>query len=588
MTTTLLTGGALEYDTLVRALTNQAARRPDRVAYSFLHYPDSSSQHGETESLTYAEIDRAARAYAATLLQVARPGDRAVLLLPPGLEYVKAFFGCLYAGIIAVPLYPPSAHNSNGRIDAVCVDADPACLVTTDGALTNVTAWLDNSPTDTTRLIVTTGEVDEKLAIDWEPVLVDREQIALLQYTSGSTRTPAGVMVPHRGLLDNARQVYEMMYHVGIAADEEVGFVSWLPLFHDMGLMVGVIMPIINGHGVVQMSPTSFLRRPQRWLQAISDHPAQVFAASPNVGYELCAERIGPKELEGIDLSRWRYALSGAEPVRVSTIEKFHAAFADHGLARSSLIAGYGLAESTLIVSVNWRTQSGVQTLTVDRDALASGQVVVARDGADIVSGGAAAPGTTIQIVDPETREPLPEDRLGEIWVAGPAVCTGYYNRPAETEHTFRGELAPRDGKYYLRTGDIGFLHDGEVYPTTRLKDLIIIDGRNYYPPDLEDAAEQAHPLVLPGRCSAFSVEVGVQEKIVVLIEARIPADDQATAQELRNAVREAIFTIHDVGVHEVVLLGPGAIPRTSSGKIQRSASRTAYLDGTLRLPGAK
>ncbi|WP_405163426.1 fatty acyl-AMP ligase [Nocardia sp. NBC_01499] len=586
MTTTLLTGGALEYDTLVRALTNQAAQRPDKVAYSFLHYPDSTSKHGETESLTYAEIDRAARAYAATLLQVAHPGDRAVLLLPPGLEYVKAFFGCLYAGIIAVPLYPPSAHNANGRIDAVCVDADPACIVTTDGALANVTAWLDNSPTDTTRLIVTTGEVDEKLAVDWEPVLVDREQIALLQYTSGSTRTPAGVMVPHRGLLDNARQVYEMMYHVGISAEDEVGFVSWLPLFHDMGLMVGVIMPIISGHGVVQMSPTSFLRRPERWLQAISDNPAQVFAASPNVGYELCAERIGPTELEGIDLSRWRYALSGAEPVRVSTIEKFHAAFADNGLARSSLIAGYGLAESTLIVSVNWRTLSGVETITVDRDALAGGQVVVAKDGADIVSGGSAAPGTTIQIVDPETKLPLPEDQLGEIWVHGPAVCTGYYNRPEETEYTFRAELVPRDGKYYLRTGDIGFLHDGEVYPTTRLKDLIIIDGRNYYPPDLEDAAEQAHSLVLPGRCSAFSVEVGVQEKIVVLIEARIPAEDETTAQELRNAVRQAIFSIHDVGVHEVVLLGPGAIPRTSSGKIQRSASRTAYLDGSLR--GAK
>ncbi|MFB8280066.1 fatty acyl-AMP ligase [Nocardia colli] len=583
MTTTLLTGGALEYDTLVRALTNQAAQRPDKVAYSFLSYPDSTSKHGETESLTYAEIDRAARAYAATLLQVAHPGDRAVLLLPPGLEYVKAFFGCLYAGIIAVPLYPPSAHNSNGRIDAVCVDSDPACIVTTDGSLANVTAWLDNSPTDTTRLIVTTGEVDEKLAIDWEPVLVDREQIALLQYTSGSTRTPAGVMVPHRGLLDNARQVYEMMYHVGISAEDEVGFVSWLPLFHDMGLMVGVIMPIISGHGVVQMSPTSFLRRPERWLQAISDNPAQIFAASPNVGYELCAERIGPKELEGIDLSRWRYALSGAEPVRVSTIEKFHAAFAEHGLARSSLIAGYGLAESTLIVSVNWRTLSGVQTLTVDRDALAAGRVVVAKNGADIVSGGAAAPGTTIQIVDPETRLALPEDRLGEIWVSGPAVCTGYYNRPEETEYTFRGELSPRDGKYYLRTGDIGFLHDGEVYPTTRLKDLIIIDGRNYYPPDLEDAAEQSHSLVLPGRCSAFSVEVGVQEKIVVLIEARIPSGDETIAQELRNAVRQAIFSIHDVGVHEVVLLGPGAIPRTSSGKIQRSASRTAYLDGTLR-----
>ncbi|WP_069166750.1 fatty acyl-AMP ligase [Nocardia altamirensis] len=586
MTTTLLTGGDLEYDTLVRALTTQATQRPNKVAYSFVSYPDSSSAYGETESLTYAEIDRAARAYAATLLQVAHPGDRAVLLLPPGLEYVKAFFGCLYAGIIAVPLYPPSAHNSNGRIDAVCVDADPACIVTTDGALANVTGWLDNSPTDTTRLIVTTGEVDEKLAIDWTPVLVDREQIALLQYTSGSTRSPAGVMVPHRGLLSNARQTYDMMYHVGISAEDEVGFVSWLPLFHDMGLMVGVIMPIINGHGVVQMAPTSFVRRPARWLRAISDTPAQIFAASPNVGYELCAERITAAELEGIDLSNWRYALSGAEPVRVSTIRKFHAAFADHGLKESTLIAGYGLAESTLLVSGNWRTLSGVQTVTVDREALAAGQMVIAEDGADIVSGGAAAPGTTIEIVDPETRVALPEGRLGEIWVSSPSVCTGYFNRPEETEQTFRGELSPRNGKYYLRTGDIGFLYQGEVYPTTRLKDLIIIDGRNYYPPDLEDAAEKSHPLVLPGRCSAFSIEVGVQEKIVVLIEARVK--DEATVQELRQAVREAIFTVHDVGVHEVVLLNPGAIPRTSSGKIQRSASRTAYLDGTLRVQGSK
>ncbi|MFI9502946.1 fatty acyl-AMP ligase [Nocardia sp. NPDC052566] len=585
MSASLLTAGQLEYDTLVHALTVQSRQRPDQIAYSHLGYPDPRAARGTTTSLTYGEIDRAARAFAVTLLQVAQPGDRAVLLLPPGLDYVKAFFGCLYAGIIAVPLYPPSTHNANGRLDAVCVDADPACLVTTDAEMSKVTAWLDTSPIDTTRLVLSTSEVDE--SVYFEPAPQGGEQIALLQYTSGSTRAPAGVMVPHRGLLANAAQVYELLSHVGLSGSD-LTFVSWLPLFHDMGLMVGVILPIIKGNGVVQMSPTAFLRRPERWLQTISDIPTPTVSAAPNVGYELCADRVDPGQIDGLDLSRWRFSLAGAEPVRVSTMRKFHAAFAGYGLSASTLVAGYGLAEATLIVSANWRTEAGIETLTVDRDALAQGKVIVTEgEGAQVVSAGAAVPGTRIVIVDPETGLPLPDDELGEVWVSGPAIATGYFNRPEETEQTFGGLLCPSDGTRYLRTGDIGFLHDGELYPTSRLKDLIIVDGRNFYPPDLEATAEAAHPLVLPGRCSIFSIDGETGEKIVVLVEARMSVgspEGAAAAAALRNAVRQAIFDTHEVGVHEVLLLGPGGIPRTSSGKIQRAASRTAYLGGALRV----
>ncbi|NQE85756.1 fatty acyl-AMP ligase [Nocardia terpenica] len=592
MTATLPTAPAVQYETMIHALRTHAERRPDAIAYSFVNYPDPQDPHGETTSLTFHEMDRAARAFAATLQPIAEPGERAVLLLPPGLDYVKAFFGCLYAGIIAVPLFPPSTHNANGRLDAVCTDADPACLITTDDDMARVTSWLDASPTDSTRLIVSTGEVDDAFAATWDWPDVDPEQSALLQYTSGSTRTPAGVMVPHRGLLANGRQVYDTLGRVGLGKDDDLAFVSWLPLFHDMGLMVGVVLPIIAGHQVVQLSASSFLRRPERWLQAISDAPQQTFAAAPNLGYELCAERITADQRARLDLSRWRYGLAGAEPVRVATVHKFREAFAPCGLSESTLCAGYGLAESTLIVSVNWETRGGIRILTVDREELAKGVVAVTdSDGAEVVGAGSAVPGTTIAIVDPETRELLPEGRLGEVWVTGPAIANGYYNRPEETEAAFRARLSPPDGTHYLRTGDIGFLHDGELYLTTRLKDLIIVDGRNFYPPDLEDTAEQAHALVLPGRCSAFAVTEGDREKIVVLVEARLQVGTEegaATAAELRKAVRQAIFDVHEVGVHEVVLVAPGAIPRTSSGKIQRSASRQAYLDQSLRVLRAK
>ncbi|RDI68871.1 fatty acyl-AMP ligase [Nocardia pseudobrasiliensis] len=593
MTATIPTAPAVRYDTMVRALRAQAEIRPDAVAYNFLHYPDTQDPHGVKEPITFAEIDRYARAFAVSVLQLAQPGERAVLLLPPGLDYVKAFFGCLYAGIVAVPLFPPSMHNANGRLDAVCTDADPACLITTDDEMARVTAWLDESPIETTRLVLSTGEVDQALADKWEYPAIDAEHTALLQYTSGSTRTPAGVMVPHRGLLANAHQIYDVYARTGLDVEgDDMAFVSWLPLFHDMGLMVGVVMPVINGHQVIQLSASAFLRRPERWLQAISDVPQQTFSASPNLGYELCTQRIDTEQRARLDLSRWRYGLAGAEPVRVSTMRRFNELFGPQGLREKTLCAGFGLAEATLIVSAPWRTGGGVQTITVDRDQLANGVAVpVEGEGAEIVGAGWAVPGVEMLIVDPATREPLPEHGLGEVWVDSPALASGYFNRPEETEQTFRAELATGDGRYYMRTGDIGFLHDGELYLTSRLKDLIIVDGRNFYPPDLEATAEQAHPLVLPSRCSIFSIDDNDREKIVVLVEARLNLNSDegaATAAELRNSVRQAIFDVHEVGVHDVALVAPGAIPRTSSGKIQRSASRKAYLDGSLRVLRAR
>ncbi|MFI1917561.1 fatty acyl-AMP ligase [Nocardia sp. NPDC020380] len=595
MTATSPIAPAIGHDTMISALRACAAQHPDAAAYSVVDYPDPQDAHGVTTTLTFAEIDTAARAFAAGLLQVAQPGERAALLLPPGADYVTAFFGCLYAGITAVPLSPPGTHNAGDRLGAVCADADPACLITSDAETAGVTAWLDTAPSDITRMLLSTGEIDASLAGSWQPPDVDGEYTALLQYTSGSTRTPAGVMVPHRGLLANGRQVYDVFDRVDLGADEDLAFVSWLPLFHDMGLMVGVVLPIIRGHRVVQMSPSAFLRRPERWLQAISDLPQQTFSAAPNLGYELCAQRIAADRCTELDLSRWRYSLAGAEPVRAETMRRFQAAFGPYGLSESTLCAGYGLAESTLIVSVNWRTRGGIQTLTVDRDLLAEGVAAVVdstgdssgeSNTAEVVGAGSAVPGTKITIVDPVSFAPLPEDRLGEVWVTGPAIASGYFGRPEETTEVFEAELSPSDGTRYLRTGDIGFLHDDELYLTTRLKDLIIVDGRNLYPPDLETTAEQAHSLVIPGRCSIFGVDDGRREQIVVLVEARLrlgTTDGDSTADQLRTAVRQAIFDTHSVGVHEVVLVAPGAIPRTSSGKIQRSASRRAYLDATLR-----
>jgi len=438
-------------------------------------------------------------------------------------------------------------------------------------------------------MVLGTDEIDEGLADDWQYCPPDPDGTAFLQYTSGTTRSPAGVVISHRNLVVNAVQIAG---HAGMSAATVA--VSWLPLFHDMGMMFGLVLPLVLGARSVQLSPAAFLYQPARWLRLITDLGGTVTAA-PDFAFNLCVDRISAEQRAGLDLSTLQCVVSGAERVRAPTLRRFQESFAGQGFSPSAWAPGFGLAEATLAVTGSVQTDQP-RVLAVDRTLIAKGTVRVAADesaaacATEVVSCGPPISGLRMAIVAPDSREPLPEDQVGEVWVHGPSVATGYFRRPDETSRVFGGELSAPDGKRYLRTGDLGFLHGGELYLVGRIKDLIIVDGRNQYPPDLEQTAEQAHPAIRNGGCAVFGIEDSELERIVVVVEVAAEAlarDRAATLEDLRAAVRREIAASHEVSVFDVVPVKRGAIPRTTSGKLRRSSCREAYLDGGLITPDA-
>ena len=570
-------------ETFAQLLHTRAHDQPDRLAYAFL-------ADGETEELrlTYAETDRRARAVAACLREAgARPGARAMIVLPPGLDYVTAIFGCLYAGVVAVPVYPPDPfqlERSLPRLRAVARDAAPEYGLTSAPLL----GFLD----EVTRLAPELGAL-RWLAVDTAPdpagdggpVTVGRDATALLQYTSGSTATPRGVMLTHANLLHNSGLIQDFFH----ATPDSRGLV-WLPPYHDMGLIGGLLQPLYGGFPVTLMSPLHFLEDPMRWLRAI-DRFGATASGGPNFAYDLCARKCDPEQAARLDLSSWRVAFNGAEPVRPETLRRFAETFAASGFHPDAFLPCYGLAEATLIVSgTGGRTGSDpapaaavAPAVEVDRDALARHEVAPPGDGAAVrlTACGPGAPGQRIAIVDPVTRTRRPPDRVGEIWVSGPSVAAGYWGRPEDTERVFAARLADGDGPY-LRTGDLGFLHDGQLVVTGRLTDLIVIRGRNHYPQDIELTAERADPVLRPGCAAAFLLPADGPDHHLVLVQEvrRQPAAIDVPGVVAR--IREAVAREHGLRVHTVVLIPAGAMPKTSSGKVQRRRCRDHLLAGRL------
>jgi 8-amino-7-oxononanoate synthase len=558
--------------TLVELLRFRAESSGDRIVYRFLPGDGKPEQR-----ISYHELDRRARALAGRIRESASKGDRALLLIPPGLEYVAAYFGCLYAGVIAVPAYPPNPRRPDHRIPSIVADCEPAVALTTAALLSRIDQWRGG---DERLAALRWMAVDE--ASDAPPLLDARitdTDTAMLQYTSGSTASPKGVVLTHRNLLHNLAQI-RSAFHVTHGADD-VG-VFWLPPFHDMGLIGGILQPCYVGRGAVLMSSATFLQRPLSWLQAMSTYRATTSAA-PNFAFDLCVERIKPEEMRGLDLSSWSTVFDGAEPIRADTIDRFSRAFADTGFRRDAFFPCYGLAEATLFVSGGpWG--HGPYVLDVSRAALEEKRVVpaTAGDRLRLVSSGAPASGQLLRIVDPETRRPCPERRVGEIWVSGASVAASYWNNPGETGATF-GAVTEGDGHAYLRTGDLGFLDDGQLFVTGRLKDLIILDGRNYYPQDLELAAERSHPSLRPGHAAAFALDGGGERKERLAIAVEVTRHHrEAESEVVFAAVRRALAEREGVLPDVVVLVRQNGIPRTSSGKVQRRATRSMLLDGTL------
>lgn len=581
------------FSTLAEVLAWRALRQPGRLAYAYL-------LDGEVEGgrLTYAELDWEARAIGALLQSYCAGGQRALLIYPTGLEFIAAFFGCLYADVIAVPLPPPTAtqqQRSFPRLRAIANDAQPSVALTTSSILAKVEALFTQVPELATMRWVATDKLTTGLASEWRQPAATSDSLALLQYTSGSTTVPRGVMVSHGNLLHNSANVnhaFELTPDRGVS-------VSWLPVFHDMGLTNGIVQPTYVGRPCYILPPQSFLQRPVRWLRAISQYGGAV-SGGPNFAYELCARKVTPDQCENLDLSSWYAAYNGAEPIRADTLKRFSETFAGYGFRPSYLYPCYGLAEATLMVSGGplkaEPTLYAAQAAALEQNCVAeaSDQQQNVRT---LVGCGHAMPDTKIVIVHPEFLTRCAAEGVGEIWVSGPTVSRGYWNRPEETERTLRAYLDDGEGPF-LRTGDLGFLKDGELFVTGRLKDLIIIGGRNLYPNDIELTVEQSHPAIRSGCCAAFSVDVAHEERLIVAaeVERRYRTADSQNRNRtpqlhprplldigaMVRAIRRAVAEEHDVRVHAAVLLRAGSLPKTPSGKVQRNLCQASFLNGTL------
>ena len=558
--------------TLVELLRWRADSSPDRVVYRFL------PGDGKPEiRITYAELDRRARMLASRIADVAAQGDRALLLVPAGIDYVSAYFACLYSGVVAVPAYPPNPRRPDPRIPGIVADCEPVVALTTASLLSRLDQWRGDDPRlASVHWIAVDEPVDFPSASDRT---VNADDLAMLQYTSGSTAAPKGVMLTHQNLLHNLRLI-RSAFHVEHGADD-VG-VFWLPPFHDMGLIGGILQPCYVGRGAVLMSSATFLQRPLAWLEAMSSYRATTSAA-PNFAFDLCVERIKPEEIRGLDLSSWHTVFDGAEPIRADTIDRFCRVFGEVGFRREAFFPCYGLAEATLFVSGGPWGQ-GPSVLDVSRSALEEKRVGPARAGdrLRLVSSGAPATGQQVRIVDPDAQLECDERRVGEIWVAGDSVASGYWNREAETAATFGARIAGVN-QPFLRTGDLGFLDDGQLFVTGRLKDLVILAGRNYYPQDLELAAERSHPSLRPGHAAAFAVPEDGRERLAIALEVtrhHRESDNEAVFSAVRRVLAEREGVLPDV----VVLVKQNGIPRTSSGKVQRRATRQMLQDGTLEV----
>ena len=558
--------------TALDLLIRRGAEEYDSPAYTFLRDGEA-----DESNVTYGDLDKRARAIGAWLKSQAGSGERVLLFYPQGLDFLAAFFGCLYGGVIAVPAYPPGLIRLDRvllRLRSMVQDAQPKIGLTSSSLLPLIEQYKTHHEYLNSIRWVTDETVSEELATEWKYPDVNSDTVAFLQYTSGSTDSPKGVMVTHRNVLEMVQMIETAS---GYTRDSTI--VGWVPFAHDLGLVGRALLSVYLGARSVFMSPEAFLQKPARWLRAISRYRS-VVSAGPNFAYELCVRRITAEQRAQLDLTNWSTAVVASEPANPDTLERFATTFAPCGFRREAFSNQYGLAEATLLVTcANDPRVLRVKEVSSDPNTIniePPENVPCNR----LVSAGRAARGETVLVVDPQTNIPCPPDRIGEIWVSGDHVAQGYWNKPDETEKTFRAYLADRREGPFLQTGDLGFFHDSELFVTGRLKDLIIIRGRNYYPPDIESTMRECYDGHLVESAVAFSIEEKGEERLVLIQEMRNLQD--IAAEELIEKIRRAVLEQHEVWPYGVVLVKSGNIPRTSSGKPQRRACRKAFLNGQL------
>ncbi|HLJ65426.1 MAG TPA: fatty acyl-AMP ligase, partial [Stellaceae bacterium] len=564
---------------LVDILRHRAQIQANERAYVFL-----ADRGGEEAAMSFAELDHRARALAAHLRVAAGVGERALLLFPPGLDFLVGFFGCLYAGIIAVPMMLPRRYRPQESNRSIVEDCAPRFALTCSSFMASARPSLADLPRARAIDWIAVDEAPSgspsglgvSNAITFEPT---RDTLAFLQYTSGSTSAPKGVMVSHGNLLDNLEMI-RVAYDNGRASTH----VSWVPLYHDMGLILNALQALYVGAACVLMAPVAFMQRPLSWLRAIDHYRAEV-AGGPNFAFDLCVERFRPDQVVGLDLSHWKLAINGAEPVRADTLERFAQTFAPYGFRREALFPCYGMAEATLLISGGQRG-AGYRVRPVGQEALQQNRLSPAyRDEAArlLIGCGKKLVGEEIAIVHPHTRRRVMDGSVGEIWVHGPNVASGYWRQPMATRETFQARIAGEGAPRWLRTGDLGCLDgEGELYITGRLKDVIIVRGANHYPQDIERTVERSHPALRPHCSAAFTVSRQDQEVLIVVQEVERTFRHRLDIAEVTGAVRMAVVREHELTVHDVVLIRTGTIPKTTSGKIRRRLTRQLYLDGAL------
>jgi fatty acid CoA ligase FadD32 len=596
---------------LVRHVERWAKVRGDKLAYRFLDF--STERDGVERDLNWADFGARNRAVGARLQQVTQPGDRVAILCPQSLDYLVAIFGTLYSGRIAVPLFDPNEPGHVGRLHAVLDDCHPSAILTTTEAAEGVRKFFRSRPAKERPRVIAVDAVPDDVGATWQSVDIDRDTIAYLQYTSGSTRIPTGVQITYLNLATNVVQVIE-----ALEGEEGDRGVSWLPFFHDMGLITVLLSPMI-GHYVTFMTPAAFVRRPGRWIRELARKEGDTggtISVAPNFAFDHAAARGLPKDGEPpLDLSNVKCILNGSEPISAATVRRFNEAFGPFGFQPKAIKPSYGLAEATLFVSTT-PMNAEPRIVDVDRDELNNHRFVQVPDDSPkaVAQAGAGKIGIAewAVIIDHETATELPDGQIGEVWISGQNMGTGYWGKKDETVATFQNILKSRtnpshaegaaDDATWVRTGDLGAYHDGELFITGRTKDLVIIDGRNHYPQDLEYSAQESTKALRTGFVAAFSVPANqlpdevfenthsglkrdpddTSEQLVIVGE-RAPGAHKLEMGPIADDIRAAVAVRHGVTVRDVLLTAAGAIPRTSSGKIGRRACRSAYLDGSLR-----
>jgi natural product biosynthesis luciferase-like monooxygenase protein len=536
----------------------RALHQADQLAFTFLGEGVKNNS-----TLTYGELDQKARVIALFLKSIKAEKKHALLVYNPGLEFITAIFGCLYARVVAIPIYPPRKNFSLNRIETIIEDSQASLALTTGGILSDVLAKFSDNARIKSLNWIATDEINSSFSSEWNAEPVNCEETAFLQYTSGSTGMPKGVIVSHKNLIHNSEIIKRAFGH-----DEKTVGVGWLPLYHDMGLIGYVFQPVYYGGHCVLMSPVSFLQKPIRWLQAISDFKATT-SGGPNFAYDLCIKNITAEQINNLDLASWDVAFNGAEPIRIETVETFSKTFAPAGFHKQAFYPCYGLAEATLLVT------GGIKGADF---------AITTKNGNKIPGCGHTWLNQKVVIADPLTLNRCAENEEGEIWVRGDSVAMGYWNKPKENNTVFKAYLADTGEGPFLRTGDLGYLNKEQLYITARLKDLIIIRGKNYYPHDIELVVEQSHATLRTGNGAAFSLYIDGEERLVIAYEVERSFVKNQNVEEVSDCVREAVSQHFELQAYAVLLLRTASIPKTSSGKIQRQQCKEAFIAGKLNI----